>query len=42
MISYLEIEEESIEQGVSPQTIEKDYHLNKLGRLQQRWYDSSR
>ncbi len=28
MIPYLEIEAESIEQGVSPQTIEKDYHLD--------------
>ena len=28
MIPYLEIESESIEQRVSPQTIEKDYHLD--------------
>lgn len=28
MIPYLEIESESNEQGVSPQTIEKDYHLD--------------
>lgn len=28
MISYLEVESESIKQKVSPQTIEKDYHLD--------------